>query len=45
MAKKPEFERTSITLPKGTLEKARNAGLNVSSTAAKAVIEAVKKLS
>jgi post-segregation antitoxin (ccd killing protein) len=40
----PEFERTSITLPRGTLERARKVGINVSAISAMAVIKAVHLL-
>jgi post-segregation antitoxin (ccd killing protein) len=40
----PEFERTSITLPRGTLERARKVGINVSAISALAVIKAVNLL-
>jgi len=40
----PKFERTSITLPEGTLERAKKVGINVSATASMAVIKAVQLL-
>lgn len=40
----PLFERTSITLPKGTLERAKKVGINVSAICAMAVIKAVNTL-
>jgi len=40
----PPFERTSITLPLGTLERARKVGLNVSAVCSMAVIKAVHLL-
>lgn len=40
----PPFERTSITLPKGTLERAKKVGINVSAISAMAVIKAVNLL-
>jgi post-segregation antitoxin (ccd killing protein) len=40
----PPFERTSITLPTGTLERAKKVGINVSATASMAVIKAVQLL-
>jgi len=40
----PPFERTSITLPRGTLERARKVGINVSAISSMAVIKAVHLL-
>lgn len=40
----PPFERTSITLPEGTLKRAKDVGLNVSAISAMAVIRAVNLL-
>jgi post-segregation antitoxin (ccd killing protein) len=44
MATKAEYERTCISLPKGTMERAKKAGVNVSGTCAKAVISAIELL-
>ena len=38
------FQRTTISLPKGLPNRARNAGLNISGIAAKAVLKEVKKI-
>jgi post-segregation antitoxin (ccd killing protein) len=40
----PKFERTSITLPEGTLKRAKNVGINVSAICSMAVIKAVNLL-
>ena len=40
----PQYERTSITLPKGTMEKAAEVGINVSGTCRKAILAAIEVL-
>jgi len=40
----PKWERTSITLPRGTLEAARKAGVNVSAISSMALQRAIKAL-
>jgi len=40
----PVFERTSITLPEGTLERAKKVGINVSAVSSMAVLKAVNLL-
>lgn len=40
----PPFERTSITLPEGTLKKAKSVGINVSAICSMAILKAVKCL-
>lgn len=40
----PKFERTSITLPVGTLDKAKKVGLNVSAYCSIAIQKAVAQL-
>jgi post-segregation antitoxin (ccd killing protein) len=37
----PKFERTSITLPEGTLKRAKDVGINVSAISSMAVLRAV----
>jgi len=40
----PKFERTSITLPRGTLDKAKKVGLNVSAYCSIAIQKAIAQL-
>jgi len=40
----PKFERTSITLPRGTLERAKKVGLNVSAFCSISIQKAVKQM-
>lgn len=44
MAKESRFERTSVSFPKGTLDKAKKVGINVSAISSMAVIKAIQLL-